>query len=79
MTDLVAAERAELRRLLALDPLRLRRLIPRRQRQLLYDWRLNRDRATPRPGALEIGPEDFRLTDAPREALDLIAICDATS
>ena len=74
--QLVAAERARLHRLLALDPLRLRRLIPRRQRQLLYDWRLSRDRATPRPGALEIGPEDFHLTDAPREALDLIAICD---
>jgi SAM-dependent methyltransferase len=73
---LVAAERAELHRLLALDPLRLRRLIPRRQRQLLYDWRLSRDRASPRPGALDIGPEDFTLTHAPGEALDLVAVCD---
>jgi SAM-dependent methyltransferase len=74
---LVRAERAELHRLLALDPLRLRRLVPRRQRQMLYDWRLSRDRATPRPGALEIDPDDFRLTDTPHEALDLIAICDS--
>jgi hypothetical protein len=73
----VRAERAELHRLLALDPLRLRRLVPRRQRQMLYDWRLSRDRATPRPGALEIDPDDFRLTDTPHEALDLIAICDS--
>lgn len=73
---LVAAERHELDRLLALDPLALRRLIPRRARQLLYDWRLTRDRAAPRPGALEIGPEDFRLLDDSPNALDLVAICD---
>jgi SAM-dependent methyltransferase len=73
---LVAAERHELDRLLALDPLALRRLLPRRARQLLYDWRLTRDRATPRPGALEIGPEDFRLVDDCTDALDLVVICD---
>ncbi len=37
---LVSAERRELARLLALDALRLRRLVPRRLRQILYDWRL---------------------------------------
>jgi SAM-dependent methyltransferase len=74
---LVEAERRELDRLLALDPLRLRRLIPRRARQRLYDWRLRRERATPRPGALEIGPGDFRLSaDGIDAALDLVAICD---
>jgi SAM-dependent methyltransferase len=74
---LVAAERHQLGRLLALDPLRLRRLIPRRGRQVLYDWRLSRDRATPRPGAPEIVPQDFRLSsDGLPDALDLVAICD---
>src|ERR1700758_4390316 len=34
-------ERRELARLLARDPLRLRRLVPRRARQRLYDRRLN--------------------------------------
>jgi len=75
--ELVAAERRQLDRLLALDPLRLRRLVPRRARQVLYDWRLSRDRATARPGAPEIVPEDFRLTsDGLGDALDLVAICD---
>jgi SAM-dependent methyltransferase len=75
--ELIAAERRELDRLLALDPLRLRRLVPRRLRQLLYDWRLSRDRATPRRGAAEIVPADFALqSDGLAEALDLIAICD---
>jgi SAM-dependent methyltransferase len=74
---LVASERRQLRRLLALDPLRLRRLIPRRWRQVLYDWRLTRDRASPRPGAGEIAPEDFRLSPNGLDgSLDLIAICD---
>lgn len=75
--ELVDAERRELDRLLALDPVRLRRLVPRRARQRLYDWRLSRDRVTPRPGALEIGPEDFRVSPEGLEAaLDLIAVCE---
>ena len=53
-------ERRELDRLLARDPLRLRRLIPR-VRQRLYDRRLSSDRIVPRPGALDIGVEDFSL------------------
>lgn len=74
---LVTAERGELRRLLALDPLRLRRLAPRRMRQRLYDWRLTRDRVTARPGATEITPDDFTLRrDALDEALDVVAIAD---
>lgn len=74
---LVAAERAELRRLLALDPLRLRRLVPRRLRQRLYDWRLTRDRVTPRPGAPDITPDDFTLRrDGLDRALDVVAIAD---
>lgn len=74
---LVDAERRELDRLLRLDPLRLRRLVPRPLRQRLYDARLRTSRAVPAPGALDIGPEDFRLAPAPLDAaLDLVAVCD---
>ena len=74
---LVDAERGELDRLLRLDPFGVRRILPRRVRQRLYDLRLRSSRAVPRPGALEIGPEDFRLAPAPLEAaLDLVAVCD---
>lgn len=74
---LVAEERAELERLLALDPLRLRRLIPRRARQRIYDRRLGRSRATARPGALDIEPGDFWLSaERLGQALDLVAVCD---
>ena len=70
-------ERRELDRLLALDPLRLRRLIPRRLAQHLYDRRLSGDRVKPRPGALEIGPEDFWLApERLEDAIDLFAVCD---
>jgi SAM-dependent methyltransferase len=74
---LVAAERQRLARLLAFDPLGLRRLIPRLLRQRLYDWRLRQDRLDPEPGALDISPEDFRLTaEGLQTALDLVAVCD---
>lgn len=74
---LLGTERDELDRLLSLDPLRLRRFVPRRVRQRLYDWRLRRDRAVARPGALEITPEDFWLSpDRLEEAIDLFAVCD---
>jgi len=70
-------ERRELDRLLARDPLRLRRLLRRRARQHLYDWRLRSDRAVPRAGALKIEPEDFWLSARRLEqAIDLVAICD---
>jgi SAM-dependent methyltransferase len=70
-------ERRELDRLLARDPLGLRRLVPRRARQRLYDWRLRSDRASPRAGALEIGPDDFWLSEHELErAIDLVVICD---
>lgn len=73
---LIDAEHRELERLLALDPLRLRRLVPRQIRQRLYDRRLNTSRAVARDGALEIGPEDFSLASDPLEsALDLVAVC----
>jgi len=73
---LVTSERAKLDRLLARDPLRLRRLIPRRARQLAYDLMLSRARARPTPETDAIDVGDFDLRPAPLdEALDLIAIC----
>lgn len=70
-------ERDRLNRLLALDPLRVRRLLPRPLRQRLYDWRLRQERAQPRPQMLEIGPQDFFLSgDRLAQALDLVAVCD---
>ncbi len=75
--SIVERERRELERALALDPLRLRRLVPRRVRQLLYDRRLTRSRKVPLPGAGEISREDFSLQHEPLDkALDLIAVCD---
>lgn len=72
------AERRELDHLLGLDLLRLRRFVPRRIRQRLYDWRLSRDRAVPRRGETEIEPGDFWLSRSGLEqAIDLLAVCDA--
>jgi hypothetical protein len=72
----VAAERAKLDRLLARDPLRLRRLVPRPLKQRLYDRRLTRERANPDPGAAAIEPGDFRLgADVLDQSLDLVAVC----
>lgn len=76
---IVDAERGELDRLLALDPLRLRRAVPRAVRRRLYDRRLTRSRAVALPGAGAIGPEDFALAEEPlHTALDLVAVCDLT-
>jgi SAM-dependent methyltransferase len=70
-------ERRDLDRLLSRDPLRLRRLVPRRVAQRLYDRRLSGDRVRPRPGALEITPDDFWLSSERLDAaIDLFAICD---
>ena len=75
--ELVAAQRAKLDRLLALDPLRLRRYVPRRARQRLYDVLLTRERASHDPRAAAITPEDFTLgrDRVAAEALDLVAVC----
>lgn len=73
-----ARERARLDRLLRCDPLRVRRLLPRRARQRLYDWRLRRERAASDPEATAITVEDFTLGDRRLEsALDLVAVCRA--
>ena len=71
-----AAEHARLDRLLARDPLRLRRLVPRRAKQGLYDLLLNRARQGADPAALAITEDDFSVVeDGVDEALDLIAVC----
>lgn len=73
---LVAEERARLDRLLRADPLRLRRAVPRRVRQALYDVLLARARRREDPRAAEIGVEDFSLRDDDLDAaLDLVAVC----
>lgn len=74
--ELFREERSTLDRLLKLDPLRLRRLVPRRVRQWLYDLLLTRFRraADPRAEAIESG--DFELRDEDlAAALDVCAIC----
>jgi SAM-dependent methyltransferase len=74
--ELIDQERERLDRLLARDPLRLRRLVPRRVRQRLYDRMLTRARTDEDPRAAAIVVEDFRLsTDDLERALDLIAVC----
>lgn len=74
--ELVAAEKATMERVLALDALRLRRALPRRARQLAYDAALTLRRRRPAPGAEAIVPEDFRVgPDDLDAALDLVAVC----
>jgi SAM-dependent methyltransferase len=73
---LVAREHAKLDRLLRLDPLRLRRLLPRAARQALYDRRLGRERSGEDPDAAAITREDFALAkEGLDDALDLVAAC----
>jgi SAM-dependent methyltransferase len=73
---IVAREKAKLDRLLAKDPLRARRLVPRRARMWLYDALLRRNRRHHDPAAAAIEPDDFRLgADDVDEALDLVAVC----
>jgi SAM-dependent methyltransferase len=73
--EIFDAERVELARLLRRDPLRIRRLLARRLRQRLYDWRLRRERSDADPAAVAISADDFELraSDLDR-CLDLVAI-----
>ena len=75
--EIVNEERAKLDRLLAKDPLRLRRYVPIRTKQWLYDAVLlrNRDKPDPRAEAIEVGDFELRDTDL-LEALDVCAICE---
>lgn len=73
---IVARERRRLDRLLRADRLRLRRFVPRRARQALYDRLLVRARAEAQPDEQAIDVGDFELRGPPlEEALDLVAIC----
>ncbi|HWH10931.1 MAG TPA: class I SAM-dependent methyltransferase [Solirubrobacteraceae bacterium] len=75
--ELVAEQKVKLDRLLALDPLRVRRLVPRRVLQRLYDSRLTRERAVDDPRTELITPDDFELGSEriAQDALDLVAVC----
>ena len=74
--ELVAEERRVLDRLLALDPLRLRRLVPNPARRRLYDGRLRRARLRgDDPRAAAITPDDFSLAQSNLdECLDVLAV-----
>ncbi len=73
-SELVAAEHRRLDRLLARDPLRLRRLVPRRARQGLYPP-AGRGAGPADPRAREITAADFELGDAGLDAcLDVVAV-----
>jgi SAM-dependent methyltransferase len=75
------SELARLERFLRLDPLRLRRLLPRRGRQWGYSVMLERSRGrgrAPHPVAGQITVADFSLSQNGIEAcLDLVAVCRA--
>ncbi len=74
--EIFNAERDKLARLLRLDPIGLRRRLPRRTRQRLYDLLLRRNRANDDPRASAIEVSDFELRDTGLEAaLDIVAIC----
>jgi SAM-dependent methyltransferase len=74
--ELFDEERRRLDRMLRADPLRLRRLVPRRGRQRLYDLLLRRYRHAEDPRAGRITPEDFELRESDlADALDVCAIC----
>lgn len=74
--ELFTEERTTLARLLRLDPLRLRRLVPRKIRQSLYDGLLRHYRPAGDPRAEAIGPDDFELRSAGlEESFDLYAFC----
>lgn len=75
---LLAEQALRLDRLLRLDPLRARRLLPLRARRRAYDVLLTRARRDDDPRAAAIGVEDFSLrAEGLDEALDLVAICRA--
>lgn len=74
--ELVDEQRATLDRVLGLDPLRIRRRVPRRARMWLYDAMLTWARRKDDPRAAAITPEDFELRSYGLEAaLDVVAVC----
>jgi SAM-dependent methyltransferase len=78
--ELRGEELARMERLLRLDALRLRRLVPNGVRRRLYDRMLTRARRARDPRAAAIAPGDFTLAREPlSDALDLIASCRRSS
>ena len=76
--ELVDEQQRRLDRLLARDPLRVRRLVPRGLRQGLYDRMLTRARSDDDPRAAAITPEDFELrATGLQDCLDVVAACRA--
>ena len=74
--ELLREQAGKLDALLAKDPLRMRRLVPRRLRQRLYDRRLTSERMRHDPRAEAIGVDDFRFGWEGLEAcLDVVAVC----
>lgn len=70
------AERRELRALLRKDPLKVRRIVPRKIRQVLYDLKLSRARLAQESPAQDFDLSDFELrSEDLEEALDLMAVC----
>lgn len=71
-----AAERRKLTTMLRADALRLRRFIPRRGRQILYDWALSRARRAGDSAATAFTIDDFELrSEGLAEAQDVVAVC----
>ena len=69
-------EREKLDRLLRLDPARLRRLVPMKLKQNLYDTILSRSRKLEDPRAQAITADDFFLrAEGLESCLDVVAIC----
>lgn len=71
-----AAQLRTLDRVLALDPLALRRLVPRRARRFLYDLLLTLFRRGQTPAEAAIDLSDFALAAGERpDCLDVVAVC----
>ncbi|MCW2967586.1 MAG: glycosyl transferase, family 2:Glycosyl transferase, group 1 [Solirubrobacteraceae bacterium] len=71
----LAPEKETMRRLLRLDPLALRRRLPRPALQRLYDATLTLTRRRADPLAAAIGVEDFFLSgERVEQAIDLVAV-----
>jgi len=78
--ELLDEQARTLHSLLAKDPLQLRRIVPRRVRQRLYDRRLTAERMHADERAQAIAVRDFTLArdDLPR-CLDVVAECSGPS
>ena len=75
---LAESEKRKMTTVLRADPLRLRRFIPRRGRQILYDFALNHVRRAEDSPASAFTIDDFDLRSSDLDsALDVVAVCTA--